>query len=54
MEMTVTFSTSSVEVSVEARQRAFQLSDLAMVKRTTALLELGSGGGYRTWPRGWR
>jgi transposase len=41
MEMTVTFSAQTVKVLVEARQVAFRLSDLALVKRTTALLELG-------------
>ena len=41
MEMTVTFSAATVKVLVEARQVAFRLSDLALVKRTTALLELG-------------
>lgn len=41
MEMTVTCSAATVKVLVEARQVAFRLSDLAMVQRTTALLELG-------------
>jgi transposase len=41
MEMTVAFSAPTVKVLVEARRVAFRLSDLAMVKRTTALLELG-------------
>jgi transposase len=41
MEMTVAFSAATVKVLVEARLVAFRLSDLAMVKRTTALLELG-------------
>jgi transposase len=41
MEMTVTFTAERVKVLVEARRVAFRLSDLALVKRTTALLELG-------------
>lgn len=41
MEMTVTFTAATVKGLVEARQVAFRLSDLAMVQRTTALLELG-------------
>lgn len=41
MDITVTFSAATVKVLVAARQVAFRRSDLAMVKRTTALLELG-------------
>ena len=39
--MTVTFRAATVKVLVEARQVAFRLSDLALVQRATALLELG-------------
>ena len=41
MELTVAFSAATVKVLVEARQVALRLRDRAMVKRTTALLELG-------------
>jgi transposase len=41
MEMTVTFRAATVKVLVEARLQALRMSDLALVKRTTALLELG-------------
>jgi len=41
MDMTVPFSAATVKVLVEARRLAFRLSDLALVKRTTALLEVG-------------
>ena len=41
MEMTVTFRAATVKVLVAARQVAFRCGDLALVRRATALLELG-------------